>query len=156
PEECVPVAVAVLRAFIDEGDRTDRTKARLKYVLERMGSDAFMAAVEKHLPFPLRRSAVDACRPRGPRLRDGHLGVHGQRQAGQSYIGVSGSAGRLRSHEMRAIAEIAERWGSGTLRLTVWQNLLISDVADADIPAVQAALAASGLASAPGSIGGSI
>ncbi|MDF2440899.1 MAG: ferredoxin-nitrite reductase, partial [Abditibacteriota bacterium] len=55
PEQCIPMAAAVVRAFIDEGDRTDRKKARLKYVLDRMGFDGFMQVVQQYLPFePLR------------------------------------------------------------------------------------------------------
>ena len=47
PEECVKVAGAVVRAFIAHGDRTNRPKARLKYVLDRMGREAFLPEVEK-------------------------------------------------------------------------------------------------------------
>ena len=57
PDECVPVAAAVVRAFVAHGDRTNRKKARLKYVLDRMGRDAFVAEVEKEYGQPLRRAA---------------------------------------------------------------------------------------------------
>ena len=43
--------------------------------------------------------------------------------------------GRLTSEQMRGLAEIAERFGSGTFRLTVWQNLLVSDIPDAQVEA---------------------
>src|SRR5471032_220770 len=56
PEECVKVAGAVVRAFIAQGDRTNRLKARMKYVLDRIGRDAFIAEVEKEYGAPLRRS----------------------------------------------------------------------------------------------------
>ena len=65
PEECVTVAGAVVRAFIAHGDRTNRAKARLKYVLDRMGRDAFLAEVEKEYGAPLRRAAGASCSRRG-------------------------------------------------------------------------------------------
>src|ERR1044072_4789899 len=53
--------------------------------------------------------------------------------------------GRMNTEQRRGLAEIAERFGSGTLRLTVWQNLLISDVADQDVGVCIAALQAMGI-----------
>ncbi|MFO7858871.1 MAG: hypothetical protein R6V11_08115, partial [Ectothiorhodospiraceae bacterium] len=51
PAECVPAADAVLRVFIQQGDRTNRKKARLKYVLDRMGMAAFLEQVREYLDF---------------------------------------------------------------------------------------------------------
>jgi ferredoxin-nitrite reductase len=53
--------------------------------------------------------------------------------------------GRLLSDQMRGLADVADRYGSGTIRMTVWQNLLISDIQEADVPAVQEAIEALGL-----------
>lgn len=145
PEQCLPVAVAVLRVFIAEGDRTDRKRARLKYVLDRLGHERFLAETEKLLSFTLARLPLDACERRVPVLKHGHVGIHQQRQEGLSYIGVVLPVGRMTAHRMRGLADIAQRYGSGTIRLTVWQNLLISDVAEANLAAAQAALAALGL-----------
>src|SRR5438067_850788 len=58
PQECTPMALALVRAFIDHGDRTDRKKARLKYALERLGLDGFLAEAEKHLAFKPQRFAL--------------------------------------------------------------------------------------------------
>jgi len=156
PEECVAVAAAVVRVFIENGDRTDRKKARLKYLLERWGLEKYLAETQKHLPFELRRLSMDACRQRAPRIKDGHIGVHPQRQEGLSYIGIVPPVGRLRSEQMRALADIAERFGSGTVRLTVWQNLLISDIPDAVLAEAQEAIELAGMSWDAGSIGGSI
>jgi ferredoxin-nitrite reductase len=145
PSQCVPVARAILRVFIDEGDRTNRTRARLKYALDRMGLEAFLAAVESHLPAPLPRLASHDCEPR-PRLkREGHVGFHPQRQNSEVYCGVVLPVGRMTAQQMRGLADIAQRYGSGTLRLTVWQNLIISDIAQSNQTAVEHALAAIGL-----------
>lgn len=142
PEECVPVAEAIVRVFTDNGNRTDRAKARLKYVLDAWGFEKFLAETEKHLPAPLTRLPLDACEPRGPIDKHGHVGVHPQRQKGLNWIGVTMPVGRLETFQLRGIADIAERHGSGTIRLTVWQNLLISDVPDRAVAAVESELRA--------------
>jgi ferredoxin-nitrite reductase len=145
PAECVKVAGAVVRAFITHGDRTNRLKARLKYVLDRMGREAFIAEVEKEYGSPLRRAAGAEVAPRPMADKGGHIGVHDQKQAGLNYLGLVLPVGRLTSEQMRGLAEISERFGSGTLRLTVWQNLLVSDVADCDVGVCIAAINALGL-----------
>jgi len=145
PEECVPVAAAAVRVFIENGDRTDRKKARLKYVLDRWGLDRYVEETEKHLPAKLLRFPLDQCEPRAAIDRYGHIGVHPQRQPGRSYVGVVLPVGRLEPGQMRALSGIAERHGSGTIRLTVWQNLLISDIPDDKLPAVGEELEAIGL-----------
>src|SRR5204862_4598691 len=49
PADATKVADAIVRVFIDHGDRTDRNKARLKYVIDRMGVDKVLALVEEKL-----------------------------------------------------------------------------------------------------------
>jgi ferredoxin-nitrite reductase len=136
----------VVRAFIAHGDRSNRQKARLKYVLDRMGREAFVKEVEAEYGGPLRRAAGAEIAPRPLADKAGHIGVYAQKQAGLNYLGIVLPVGRMTSPQMRGMAEIAERFGSGTLRLTVWQNLLISDVADQDVAVCVAALSALGLA----------
>ena len=145
PEECVTVAGAVVRAFAIHGDRTNRQKARLKYVIDRMGRDAFVAEVEKEHGAKLRRAAGAQVTPRVLADKHGHVGVHAQKQPGLNYLGLVLPVGRVTAEQMRGIAEIAQRFGSGTIRFTVWQNLLISDVADRDVGVCIAAIAALGL-----------
>ena len=145
PEQCVAVASAIVRVFIDEGDRTDRKKARLKHVLDRMGLERFLAEVEKRLPAPLPRLPLADCEARPPLARGAHAGFHAQKQTGRLYCGVALPVGKMTAAQMRATAGIAERYGSGTIRLTPWQNLIVSDIAAADRGAVAAALAACGL-----------
>ena len=146
PEECVPVAAAVVRVFNEHGDRTDRKKARLKYVLDRWGHDKYLEETEKHLPAPLPRVPLSDCEPRPPANRFAHIGFHPQVQEGLFYVGVVLPVGKLTCDQARGLAAIAERHGSGTIRLTVWQNLLISDVPEARIDEVKAEIEALGLA----------
>jgi ferredoxin-nitrite reductase len=145
PEEATRVAAAVVRVFIAEGDRTDRTKARLKYVLDRWGVPRFLDAVEQALGAPLLRVDPAAILPRPGQDKHGHIGVHAQKQPGLNYIGIVVPVARLPAEQMRGLAAIADRFGSGTLRLTVWQNLLISDIPDNVLDDALAAVAALGL-----------
>jgi ferredoxin-nitrite reductase len=57
-----------------------------------------------------------------------HLGIHPQQQSGFSYIGIALPLGRLKSQQLRDFANLAQNFGTGILRLTPWQNLLISDI----------------------------
>ena len=150
PADTTPVSDAILRVFIAHGDRTNRNKARLKYLLDSWGFDRFLDAVEAELGRPLTRVPADAIRPAPAQSRSAHIGVHPQKQPGLSYVGVVLPVGRITADRMRGLADIADRFGSGTIRLTVWQNLLISDVADARIPGALAAIEALGLAHSAG------
>jgi ferredoxin-nitrite reductase len=146
PAEATQVADGVVRIFIDHGDRTDRNKARLKYMLDAWGVDKFLMAVEEKLGRPLTRVPVEALAPRLPVDRWAHIGVHPQKQAGLNWIGVALPVGRMSAAQMRGIAAVARQHGDCDIRLTVWQNFLISGVADAQVPAACAAIEALGLA----------
>jgi ferredoxin-nitrite reductase len=146
PEDATRVADAIVRVFIEHGNRTDRTKARLKYVLDAFGMETFVAHVEEKLGRALTRVPAEAVAPRPQTDRMAHVGVHPQKQPGLNWIGVVLSAARLASGQMRALAKIAQEFGDGDIRLTVWQNLLISGVADEMIAAAEAAIEATGLA----------
>jgi ferredoxin-nitrite reductase len=145
PDQAVAVCDAILRVFIAEGDRTDRKKARLKYVLDRLGLDGFAALVEQRLGVALERREDAALGHAPAQAKHGHLGIHPQKQPGLNYIGLVTPVGRLTVAQLRGIAGLARRFGSGTIRLTVWQNLLVSDIPDADIEAACVAIAALGL-----------
>ncbi len=145
PADAIVVSDAILRVYCAHGDRTDRKKARLKYLLDAWGFEKFLAEVETILGRKLDRVPPEVCDPRGPVDRAGHLGVHAQKQPGLNWIGVVMSAGRMDAAQMRGLADIAERFGSGALRLTVWQNLLIPDVPDAQLDGAKAAIEVLGL-----------
>lgn len=144
PHECVPVAAAMLRVFIEHGDRTNRKKARLMYLLERWGVERFLEETQTHLSFPLQRLAERECEPSVPVARHAHLGVHPQRQCGLSYIGISIPVGRMKAAAMLALADVAEIHGSGELRTTVWQNIIVPNVPSERVEAAQAMLRAAG------------
>lgn len=152
PEQAVAVAAAMIRVFIDHGDRTDRKKARLKYLVDKWGVEKFVQETEKRLAFPLLRVAADECDPRNAIDRAGHIGIHAQSQRDQHYIGVSVPVGRLPVNQMHAAARVAEEFGSGELRLTVWQNLIIPNIPSARVELAAECLRAAGLACAAGAV----
>ncbi|HEV2646447.1 MAG TPA: NirA family protein [Acidobacteriaceae bacterium] len=145
PDQTVAVAAAMVRVFAENGDRTDRKKARLKYLVDRWGVEKFLSETEARLSFPLIRVAPDACEPRQPIDRSAHIGVHPQAQPDLHYVGVSVPVGQLPVAQMHALAAIADQYGTGELRLTVWQNLLIPNIATANIEAATQAILACGL-----------
>jgi len=145
PEECIAAAVAVVRVFIAYGDRTDRKRARLKYLIDDWGMERFMTEVEKEISFKPPRVPPEQCMPHGPLLKHGHIGVHKQKQKGMNYIGVVLPVGRLSAAQMRGLAAIATQFGSGTIRLTVWQNVILSDISDAKLPGARKAIEEIGL-----------
>jgi ferredoxin-nitrite reductase len=144
-DQCVAVAGAIVRVFVKSGDRTDRKKARLKYGLDQWGFDKFVAAVEEQLGHSLGRFDESKLKKTAPENRMAHVGVHRQFQEGLNYVGVVLPVGRVTSDQARAIAKIADTYGSGEIRLTVWQNVLIPDIADKDLRAVKDDLAEIGL-----------
>jgi ferredoxin-nitrite reductase len=146
PKDACMVADAVVRVFIDHGDRTDRTKARMKYVLDAMGIDKFLALIEEKLGRKLEHAVPGAVAPRPAFDRAGHLGIHPQKQQGLNWIGVVVPVGRLSVSQMRGLADVARDLGDGDLRLTVWQNLLISGVPTEKLSAAQERIEALGLA----------
>src|SRR6204780_2197397 len=126
PDDATMVADAVVRVFIDNGDRTNRAKARLKYVLDAWGFDKFIAAMEDKLGYKLLRVPAEAIAPRPPFDQIGRAHAHRQRQEGLYWIGVALPVAKLTAEQMRGLARIAADFGDGEIRLTVWQNLLIS------------------------------
>ncbi len=145
PNEAIGIADAIVRVFIENGDRTNRNKSRLKYVLDSWGFDKFLSVVEEKLGRKLARVPAEAIAPRPAYDRLAHIGVHQQKQAGLNWIGVALKLGKLLPEQIRGLAKLAADFGDGDVRLTVWQNLLISGVADANVATVVAAIEALGL-----------
>jgi len=146
PEEATAVADAIVRVFIEHGDRTNRNKARLKYVLDAMSHDGFLKLVEERLKKPFARVPEEAFQPRPVSDRMAHVGVHSQKQDGLNWIGVSLPLGKITSEQMRGLAKVARDLGDGEIRLTVWQNLLISGARDENVELAIAAIKQIGLA----------
>ncbi len=147
PQEATRVADAIIRVFIEHGDRTNRNKARLKYVLDAWGFEKFLAAVEEKLGTKMTRVSTEYVKPRRNPDRAAHIGVHPQKQVGLNWIGLVLPVGKMTAEQMRAVAALAREIGDGDIRLTVWQNLIISGVPDARVAEARTRIEAMGLSS---------
>ncbi|MDD5260976.1 MAG: NirA family protein [Methylacidiphilales bacterium] len=139
PRQLLKVMLALMRVFIRDGDRTNRKKARLKYLVEKRGLNGLLDDCEQLLGSKLSRLPVDAaCQTKAdrPPHPHPHVGVYPQKQEGLYYIGASVPVGQLTSKQVRQIAEIAESYGSGDVRLTVWQNFLLPNIPQAYVDTV--------------------
>ncbi|HTX76577.1 MAG TPA: nitrite/sulfite reductase [Terracidiphilus sp.] len=128
PEQALPVVKAVVEIFRDQqGLRESRDRARLKYLFLRQGwtPESFLHELQNRLDFALLPGVEDNV-PSGS-LRD-HAGIHPQKQPGLAYVGASVLRGRMTGEQLEAAAELAERFGSGNLRTTITQNLILVDV----------------------------
>ncbi|MBK1833331.1 NirA family protein [Roseibacillus ishigakijimensis] len=142
-EETIPVAAAILRVFIENGDRTNRKKARLKYLVDQWGIPKLLEETSKKLTFPMRHLPLETCEVPRPKVKHGHLGAYRQKD-GKNYLGIVIPVGRTPVDLVDKICDIADQYGSGDIRLTVWQNLIIPDIADEDLEAAKAAVVAAG------------
>jgi sulfite reductase (ferredoxin) len=146
PDEALDVCRAITEIQRDYGNRTKRTRARLKFLVDDWGPDRFRAEVERVLGRSLPTSLAPAP-PLDPH-RD-HLGVQPQVQRGLYAIGGATLRGRFTGDQMVAVADIADRYGSGRLRCTNRQNVLVLDVPDEHVDEAAASLADIGLPTAP-------
>ena len=126
---------ATLRIFRDEGNRSDRQKARLMWVIEKYGVEAFreklLAEIES---YGVPGMFVDHEQPKdeSPYERRDLLGIHRQPN-GKFRVGVHVPVGRLSVDEARQIADLADKYSAGEIRLTVEQNAMLPNVDEAKL-----------------------
>ena len=128
PDQAVRVVRGVTEIFRDQQTlRESRDRARLKYLFMREGwtPESFLDELKRRIGFKLDPAVPEDIPDES--LRD-HVGIHPQRQPGLAYVGASVLRGRMTGEQLEAAAELADRFGSGSLRATVSQNLVIVDV----------------------------
>ncbi len=142
PAEVNKVVAAVVRVYIAHGNRTDRKKARLKHLLEKWTLEQYLDETEKLLGYQLPRAPLDPAQLQHPSqdLPHSHVGIHPQKQPGLNYVGVAVPVGQITPKQMLRLAELADLYGSGEVRLTVWQNFIIPNVPDAYVETVKKAV----------------
>jgi ferredoxin-nitrite reductase len=142
PGELNQVVAAIVRVYIANGNRADRKKARLKHLLENWTLDQYLAETEKVLGRQLRRAPLDPTEMQypGQSLPHSHIGTHPQKQPGLNFVGVAVPVGQITPKQMLRVAELADLYGSGEIRLTVWQNFIIPNVPDAYVHTLRKAL----------------
>jgi ferredoxin-nitrite reductase len=146
PEECLLVLVALADVYLQYADVSNNDiknrKPRLREIITILGIEGYLREVESLIPTGLSRSHIEY-ETLGEKYQ--HIGIHPQRQPNLFYIGVVLPLGRLQTQQLRGLAALATAYGSGTIRLTPWQNLLITDIPHQLIPEVKNEIAQLGL-----------
>ena len=127
-EQVLPVIKGVAELFRDsEVLREHRERARLKFLFLKHGWTAERFLEELHGRIGFRLDPAVAEQPPNDVYRD-HVGIYPQKQQGYSYVGATVLRGRITGEQMRASAELAERFAGGELRATNMQNLVVVNV----------------------------
>ena len=130
PAEAGALCTEITRIFRDHGARTSRTRARMAFLVEDRGVAWFRGELQKRWPQPLMKAGVDL---RKPHHAD-HLGIHPQKRRAKDdgpalhYVGMLVAVGRITTAQLRQVADIAERYGNGDIRVTLGQNLIVPNI----------------------------
>jgi sulfite reductase beta subunit-like hemoprotein len=143
PADAAELCAAIASVFRDEGNRENRKRARLKFLVEQWEIPRFRDEVESRLGRKLRRAAEAEAKPIAERDRS-HLGIHGQRKEGMYYAGISVLGGRTSGEELSRLAAIAEEYGSGRIRTTNTQSVVLLDISERDLEAFKRELTKGG------------
>jgi sulfite reductase (ferredoxin) len=128
PDQCFAVVKAVAQIFHDQqGLRESRDRARLKFLFLKEGwtPETFLAELESRLGYTLNSAAPEILPDEV--YRD-HVGIHPQRDPALCFVGASVLRGRLSGEQLEAVADLASRYGSGDIRTTTMQNLLLVNI----------------------------
>ncbi|MCX5403784.1 nitrite/sulfite reductase [Streptomyces sp. NBC_00335] len=138
-DEVPDIYEGVISIFRDYGYRRLRTRARLKFLVADWGPAKFRQVLEDEY---LKRKLTDGPAPEQPtgQWRD-HVGVH-QQQDGKFYVGFAPRVGRVDGATLTKIAAVAEQHGSGRLRTTAEQKMIVLDIEAGQVDSVVAALEA--------------
>jgi sulfite reductase (ferredoxin) len=164
-EELLPLAQSIARVFAARGEKKNRSRARLKFLIQDLGIEKFRELVleeRKNLPPDPRwtdfiedaeRFAEAPLRPGGqPPLLGSEAftrwvktNTRPQKQAGYAVVTITLSLGDITSNQLRALADVARRFTKETIRTTVEQNIILRWVSQNDLLEVHKALQAAGL-----------
>ena len=144
-DEVPDVWEGVVSIFRDYGYRRLRHRARIKFLVADWGVEKFRQVLEDEY---LHRTLIDGPAPAIPERPIDHVGVHKQKD-GLNYVGVAPPSGRVSGTTLVALADAAERAGSGRVRLTPQQKIVVLDVPDAEVDALKAELNTIGLQAEP-------
>jgi sulfite reductase (ferredoxin) len=144
-DEVPDVWEAVVSVFRDYGYRRLRAKARLKFLIKDWGIEKVRQVLEDEY---LGRKLIDGPAPEPLVHPIDHVGVQ-KLKNGLNAVGVAPIAGRVSGTILTKVADLAEAVGSGRVRFTPYQKLIILDVPDDKVDELVAGLDALGLPSQP-------
>jgi ferredoxin-nitrite reductase len=126
PAEAVDVCAAIVLLYRDFGNRELRTQNRLAFMVDEWGEARFRRELETRLGRALLPAGIDLRKPR----RNDHAGVFRQKQQGLNYVGLKVAVGRITAEHVLEIAALAERYGTGEIRISPSQTLIVPDIPD--------------------------
>ncbi len=155
-EQMLPMAQAIARVFARLGEKKNRAKARMKFLIARLGMEEFTRFLEEELsklprderwarelekatselsdePLKPPSELQVAANPDDDLLRWLDLNVHPQQQTGYSMVEIFLPLGDISADQLRALAHLCRKHVKDTIRTTVDQNLLIRWVANGDL-----------------------
>jgi ferredoxin-nitrite reductase len=131
PEEAAGVCAEIVRIFRDHGARATRVRARLAFLIEDRGLAWFRSELQRRLGRTLLKAGTDLRK----KQHVDHLGINPQKKPSRhyegpalNYVGLMVPVGRITTAQMRGVADLAERYGSGDIRVTTGQNLIIPNI----------------------------
>ncbi len=129
PEEAAEVCAEITLIFRDHGPRTVRNKSRLAFLIADWGIEKFRSELESRYKQPLLSGGEDM---RGKKKTD-HTGIFSQKQKNLNYVGLVVPVGRITTEQLYEVARISDLYGSGEIRLTQGQNMIIPNIPDEKI-----------------------
>ncbi len=143
--QVIPVLKGIAEIFRESDKlRDNRERARLKFLFLKHGwtADSFQHELEQRIGFRLEPAAEE--KPPEDVYRD-HVGIHQQKQPSYCYVGAAVLRGRITAQQMRAAADLSDRFADGELRTTNMQNLLIVNVPRQNVDTLASQLNSVGL-----------
>ncbi|MDH4188570.1 MAG: ferredoxin--nitrite reductase, partial [Nitrospira sp.] len=120
---------AIIEIFREHGARESRTQARLAFLLEEWGEGRFREEVETRVGKKLVSAGVDARKT----VEKSHVGIYRQKQPAMNYVGLKVLVGRIAHDDLARIAALAEKYGTGEIRISPAQAVIITNVSDRKI-----------------------
>jgi sulfite reductase (ferredoxin) len=166
-EELLPIAQAIARVYARLGEKKNRNRARIKFLVDKLGIDefkrlvleerailahdpawtAYLKDVDSHQETPSRPAGliqINGNRSEGfDRWYESN--VYKQRQAGYVTVTVALPLGDITAHQLRKLADVARKYTKETVRTTVEQNIVLRWVSEADLVALYRELREAGL-----------
>jgi NAD(P)H-nitrite reductase large subunit len=139
PEDAARLCAEIVLIFRDHGARVSRTRARLAFLLEDRGAAWFRAELQRRVDGPLLQAGTDLRK----KHHVDHLGIQPQKKPRARhdapplyYVGMLVPVGRLTTTQMHGVADLAERYGNGEIRVTTGQNLVVPNIPESRIGAL--------------------
>ncbi len=138
PDEAAELCAEITRIFRDFGSRATRVRARLAFLIEDKGVNWFRAELVRRAGRALHKAGEDLRK----KHHVDHIGIHPQKRPANHkgsdlfYVGLVVPVGRITTAQMRAVADVANRYGNGDIRVTTGQNLVIPNIPEGRIGAL--------------------